>query len=119
MDLEYLKQQVFQWNLDLMKMWYGKRHFQKDIHHRFLQGITEMIFALDQLTPGIASPDTILYGIEVKFYSSRIHLTENLESEICNLFTIGDGAGVTRGLVQASASGLVAAHEIVQRTVRH
>jgi uncharacterized FAD-dependent dehydrogenase len=83
--------------------------------HRFLQGITEMISALDKLSPGIASPNTILYGIEVKFYSSRIHLTENLETEIENLFTIGDGAGVTRGLVQASASGIVASNEIVRR----
>ena len=64
---------------------------------------------------GIASPDTLLYGIEVKFYSSRIHLTNKLETEIPNLFTIGDGAGVTRGLVQASASGVVAAREIISR----
>jgi len=83
--------------------------------HRFLQGITEMLLALDKLAPGMASPDTILYGIEVKFYSSRIHLTQNLETEIENLFTIGDGAGVTRGLVQASASGIIAANEIMRR----
>ncbi|MDY6911175.1 MAG: FAD-dependent oxidoreductase, partial [Chloroflexota bacterium] len=58
---------------------------------------------------------TLLYGVEVKFYSSRLHLTENLETEIRNLFAIGDGAGVTRGLVQASASGVVAAREILRR----
>ncbi len=84
--------------------------------YRFLLGIKEMIVALDKLAPGIASPDTLLYGIEVKFYSSRIHLTPDLETEIENLFTIGDGAGVTRGLVQASASGVVAAREIMRRT---
>ena len=84
--------------------------------YRFMRGIKEMITALDNLAPGIASPDTLLYGIEVKFYSSRLHLTPNLETEIENLFAIGDGAGVTRGLVQASASGVVAAREVLQRT---
>ena len=83
--------------------------------YRFLKGIKEMLVVMDNLTPGIASPDTLLYGIEVKFYSSRLHLTENLETEIENLFAIGDGAGVTRGLVQASASGVVAAREIIRR----
>jgi hypothetical protein len=57
----------------------------------------------------------LLYGVEVKFYSSRIELTENLETEIPNLFAIGDGAGVSRGLIQAAASGIVAAREIVRR----
>ncbi len=84
--------------------------------YRFLKGIKEMIVALDKLAPGVASPHTLLYGVEVKFYSSRLHLTENLETEIRNIFAIGDGAGVTRGLVQASASGVVAAQEILKRT---
>lgn len=84
--------------------------------YRFLWGIKEMMGAIDRLAPGTASPDTLMYGIEVKFYSSRLHLTENLESEITNLFAIGDGAGVTRGLVQASASGVVAAREILRRS---
>ena len=84
--------------------------------YRFLQGIKEMLLAMDQLAPGIASPDTLLYGIEVKFYSSRIHLSSCLETEIGSLFAIGDGAGITRGLVQASASGVVAAREILRRT---
>ncbi len=83
--------------------------------YRFMHGIKEMLLAMDRLAPGITSPDTLLYGIEVKFYSSRLALTENLETEIENLFTIGDGAGVTRGLVQASASGIVAAREILRR----
>jgi uncharacterized FAD-dependent dehydrogenase len=83
--------------------------------YRFLKGINEMLTAMDKLAPGVASPDTLLYGIEVKFYSSRLELTENLETEIPNLFAIGDGAGVSRGLIQAAASGVVAAREIVRR----
>ncbi len=84
--------------------------------YRFMHGIKEMLLAMDKLAPGVASPDTILYGIEVKFYSSRLQLTENLETEINNLFAIGDGAGITRGLVQASASGIIAAREILRRS---
>jgi uncharacterized FAD-dependent dehydrogenase len=83
--------------------------------YRFLLGITEMLNAMERLTPGIASPHTLLYGAEVKFYSSRLELTDNLETETTNLFAIGDGAGVSRGLIQASASGVVAAREIVER----
>jgi len=83
--------------------------------YRFLKDISEMIVALDRLAPGIASPDTLLYGAEVKFYSSRLELTESLETERANLFAIGDGAGVTRGLIQAAASGIVAAREILKR----
>ncbi|HVP40924.1 MAG TPA: hypothetical protein VMS95_03130, partial [Candidatus Krumholzibacteriaceae bacterium] len=56
-----------------------------------------------------------LYGIEVKFYSSRLELSDSLESRLANLFTIGDGAGITRGLIQASASGVIAAREIAKR----
>lgn len=84
--------------------------------YRFLKGIKEMMVALDAMAPGVASPHTLLYAVEVKFYSSRLHLTENLETEIANFFAIGDGAGVTRGLVQASASGVVAAQEILRRS---
>jgi len=83
--------------------------------YRFLQGIREMLIAMDKLAPGVAAPDTLLYGAEVKFYSLRLELTENLETEITNLFAIGDGAGVSRGLIQAAASGVVAACEIVKR----
>jgi uncharacterized FAD-dependent dehydrogenase len=82
--------------------------------YRFLKGINEMLTAMDKLAPGVASLDTLLYGVEVKFYSSRLELTENLETEIPNLFAIGDGAGVSRGLIQAAASGVVAAREIVR-----
>jgi uncharacterized protein len=83
--------------------------------YRFLKGINEMLGVMDKLAPGVASPDTLLYGIEVKFYSSRLELTENLETEIPNMFAIGDGAGVSRGLIQAAASGVVAAREIIKR----
>lgn len=84
--------------------------------YRYLAGITEMLEAMDKLAPGVASRHTLLYGVEVKFYSSRLKLTPSLETDIENLFTIGDGAGVTRGLVQASASGVVAAREIIKRS---
>jgi len=83
--------------------------------YRYLADIREMLQALDKISPGVHSRDTLLYGIEVKFYSSRLQLSNSLETRIRNLFTIGDGAGVTRGLVQASASGIIAAREIVNR----
>ena len=83
--------------------------------YRYLADIREMLQALDEISPGIHSRDTLLYGLEVKFYSSRLQLTNHLETKIHNMFTIGDGAGVTRGLVQASASGVIVAREIVKR----
>ncbi|HAH86000.1 MAG TPA: FAD-dependent oxidoreductase [Armatimonadetes bacterium] len=83
--------------------------------YRYLAGIMEMLEAMDKLAPGVASRHTLLYGVEVKFYSSRLRLTPSLETDIVNLFTIGDGAGVTRGLMQASAAGVVAAREIIKR----
>lgn len=83
--------------------------------YRFLQDILEMLAALDRFIPGINSPHTLLYGVEVKFYSSRVELKKGLESDVANLFLIGDGAGITRGLVQASASGVVVAREILRR----
>jgi uncharacterized FAD-dependent dehydrogenase len=86
--------------------------------YRYLKNILEMLQAMDKLVPGIASPETLLYGIEVKFYSSRLRLTPCLETEIANIFAAGDGAGVSRGLVQASASGIVAAREILRRSGR-
>jgi len=83
--------------------------------YRFLKDIGEMLTAMDKLAPGVASPHTLLYGVEVKFYSSRLELNNNLETEIDNIFAIGDGAGVSRGLIQAAASGIVAATEIARR----
>ena len=83
--------------------------------YRYLKDIVEMIEAMDKLVPGIASPHTLLYGIEVKFYSSQLKLTPHLETELSNMFACGDGAGISRGLVQASASGVLAAREILRR----
>jgi uncharacterized FAD-dependent dehydrogenase len=83
--------------------------------YRYVVNILEMIHALDKIAPGVASRHTLLYGVEVKFYSNRLRLTPELETEVENLFACGDGAGVTRGLVQASASGLVAARAVTAR----
>jgi uncharacterized FAD-dependent dehydrogenase len=83
--------------------------------YRYIKNIVEMLQAMDKLVPGVASPYTLLYGIEVKFYSSQLKLTPCLETEVGNMFAAGDGAGVSRGLVQASASGIVAAREILKR----
>jgi hypothetical protein len=83
--------------------------------YRYLADIREMLQALDMLAPGIHSRDTLLYGIEVKFYSSRLQLSNCLETKVQKLFTVGDGAGVTRGLIQASASGVIVAREILKR----
>ncbi len=83
--------------------------------YRHLLSIMEMLEALDGLAPGINSPHTLLYGVEVKFYSFRLRLTPHLETDLTNLFAVGDGAGVTRGLIQASASGVLAAAEIGRR----
>lgn len=83
--------------------------------YRFLKDIVEMLEALDKITPGIYSKHTLLYGVEVKFYSMRLKLSNVLETEINNLFAAGDGAGVTRGLAQASVSGVMIAKEILGR----
>ena len=74
-----------------------------------------MIYALDKLAPGTANYDTLLYGAEVKFYSSRIQLSSELETPLRNFFAIGDGAGTTRGLAQAGASGIKVARVIAER----
>jgi len=83
--------------------------------YRYLTDIVEMLQAMDKLAPGVGSPHTLLYGIEVKFYSSRPQLSPSLETEVSNMFAVGDGAGVSRGLIQASASGVVATREILKR----
>ncbi len=84
--------------------------------YRQLTGIIEMLKAMDKLTPGVASGHTLLYGIEVKFYSYRPKLSDVMETEVRNMFAVGDGAGVSRGLIQASASGVIAAREITSRS---
>lgn len=85
------------------------------IPYRYLTDIIEMLDALDRIAPGVNSGHTLLYGVEVKFYSMRPKLTDKLETEIENLFAVGDGAGVSRGLVQASAAGVIAAREVLRR----
>jgi uncharacterized protein len=83
--------------------------------YRHLSNLMEMLEALDNVAPGVNSGDTLLYGVEVKFYSMKLKLTPSLETEVKNLFAVGDGAGVTRGLIQASISGVVAAREVLKR----
>lgn len=83
--------------------------------YRHLSDIIEMLQALDVLAPGIYSRHTLLYGAEVKFYSSKLKVNEALETEVSNLYAVGDGAGLTRGLVQASVSGVMAARDILRR----
>lgn len=83
--------------------------------YRYVVTILEMLHAMDELAPGVASRHTLLYGVEVKFYSCRLKLTAEMETQVENLFACGDGAGVTRGLVQASASGLLAAQAVLRR----
>jgi hypothetical protein len=83
--------------------------------YRHLKSIIEMLEALDRITPGIYSRHTLLYGVEVKFYTNRLKLFPTLETDIHNLFLIGEGAGITRGIIQASISGMIAANEIVKR----
>ncbi|MFZ5596009.1 MAG: NAD(P)/FAD-dependent oxidoreductase [Bacillota bacterium] len=83
--------------------------------YRHLVAIVEMLKALDNIAPGVYSRYTLLYGVEVKFYSSRLALSSNLETPVKNLFAAGDGAGVTRGLAQASVSGVLVAREIIKR----
>lgn len=80
--------------------------------YRHLHDLMEMLRALDQLVPGVGGGETLLYGAEVKFYSSRLAVDAQLQTPVSGLYAVGDGAGVTRGLVQASASGLVAARAI-------
>ncbi len=84
--------------------------------HRHLTSLIEMIEALDKIAPGLYSKDTLIYGVEVKFYSSRLAVSSALETEVKNLFAGGDGAGITRGLMQASVAGLVIAEEIISRS---
>ena len=83
--------------------------------HRVLLDIMEMLEALDVVTPGLASDETLLYGVEVKFYSSIVDVNEKFESSsINNLYFGGDGAGITRGLMQASVNGVLIARSILE-----
>lgn len=81
---------------------------------RILDGIMEMIYALDKIAPGTANDDTLLYGVEVKFYNMEVELDENLQSRYPGLYIIGDGSGVTHSLSHASASGVYVARHILE-----
>lgn len=81
--------------------------------HRIMVDIKEMLLALDKVTPGIASDETLLYGVEVKFYSNKVVVNTDFETSIRGLRAIGDGASVTRGLQQASANGISVARSIL------
>ena len=74
----------------------------------------EMIYALDRIAPGTANDDTLLYGVEVKFYNMEVKLDSNLETKHKGLYIIGDGSGVTHSLSHASASGVYVARQIVE-----
>lgn len=82
---------------------------------RILDGIMEMIYALDKIAPGTANDDTLLYGVEVKFYNMEVDLNEHLESRYEGLYIIGDGSGVTHSLSHASASGVYVARRILDK----
>lgn len=82
---------------------------------RILDGIIEMIYALDKIAPGTANDDTLLYGVEVKFYNMEVEIDENLESRYRGLYIIGDGSGVTHSLSHASASGVYVARKIAEK----
>ena len=81
---------------------------------RILDGIIEMIYALDKIAPGTANDDTLLYGVEVKFYNMEVDIDEHLESKYKGLYIIGDGSGVTHSLSHASASGVYVARRIAE-----
>ena len=82
---------------------------------RLLDGIVEMIYALDKIAPGTANDDTLLYGVEVKFYNMEVEVDEHLQSNYKGLYVIGDGSGITHSLSHASASGVYVAREIAHR----
>lgn len=85
------------------------------IPKRQLDNIIEMIYALDKIAPGTANEDTLLYGVEVKFYNSKVEVDYNLETSIKNFYVLGDGSGVTHSLSQASASGVLVARILAEK----
>jgi uncharacterized FAD-dependent dehydrogenase len=85
---------------------------------RHLTSIVEAIKAFDKIAPGLYSKNTLLYGVEVKFYSSKFETNDKFETQITNLYTIGDGAGITRGLMQASVTGVIVARDIISKILK-
>ena len=84
---------------------------------RILDGIIEMIYALDKVAPGTANDDTLLYGVEVKFYNMEVEVNDKLESKYKGLYVIGDGSGITHSLSHASASGVHVARNIIENGI--
>ena len=82
--------------------------------YNVLRSLTEMLEALDHVTPGIANEHTLLYGVEAKFYSDRPEIDTHFQTKIKGLYVGGDGAGLTRGLAQAGANGLAIARSILK-----
>ena len=82
---------------------------------RILDGIIEMIYALDKIAPGTANDDTLLYGVEVKFYNMEVEIDNNLETRYKGLYIIGDGSGVTHSLSHASASGVYLQERLLKK----
>ena len=85
---------------------------------RILDGIIEMIYALDKVAPGTANEDTLLYGVEVKFYNMEVEVDDKLETCYKGMYIIGDGSGITHSLSHASASGIHVARDIVEQLER-
>ena len=85
------------------------------IPKRQLDSIIEMIYALDKIAPGTANEDTLLYGVEVKFYNSKVQVDEHLQTSVPGLYALGDGSGVTHSLSQASASGVYVARLLAEQ----
>ena len=85
------------------------------IPKRQLDSIIEMIYALDKIAPGTANEDTLLYGVEVKFYNSRVEVDENMETKVKGIYAMGDGSGVTHSLSQASACGVLTARVLLKK----
>jgi len=81
---------------------------------RILDGIIEMIYALDKIAPGTANDSTLLYGVEVKFYNMEVEVNDKLETKYNGLYIIGDGSGITHSLSHAAASGIYVADEILK-----
>ncbi|MEG1637967.1 MAG: FAD-dependent oxidoreductase, partial [Erysipelotrichaceae bacterium] len=85
------------------------------IPKRQLDGIIEMIYALDKVAPGTANDSTLLYGVEVKFYNLEVEIDDNLETKHKGLYVIGDCSGVTHSLSHASASGVYVARQLYEK----
>ncbi len=85
------------------------------IPKRQLDNIIEMVYALDKIAPGTANEDTLLYGVEVKFYNSKVDVDENMETKVKGMYALGDGSGVTHSLSQASASGVLTARVLAEQ----